>query len=132
MLRGWAAATLVSCSPGSFTPVVASTLPLMAFAFRGLPLLSTHIQIICGRNCEGRCRLKTSLFILHLKKQERGLQEAGSQPRWFRSVWIGVALSSPSHPFPFLCPSFIPPALLNKPLKVWGFLRAFEGTWPGC
>ena len=43
--------------------------------------------------------------------------------------WCGSVqpLSSVS----FLIPIFHPTCLAEQAVKVWGFLRAFEGTWPG-
>lgn len=106
---------LVSCSPGSFTPAVASTLPLAPSPSPESTL--TFTSAVRRRGGVAKAfSLKRPHCLFYILKNRKGLAgRRGSQPRWFHSVWIGVALSSPSHLFPFLSPSFIPPALLNKP-----------------
>lgn len=92
MLRGWGRATLVSCSPGSFTPVVASTLPLR-FAF---PREHTHFHI-CLQMLWRRMKYSAfkDLYCLFYILKTGKVWQSGVTAQWFRPVWIGVALSSP-------------------------------------
>lgn len=161
MLGGWAAATLVSwlgtghsclslwavqsTSTWNSSPAAPAASPLRwgQRAWRlhcplllRLPQRAHSLSHLPSDALAGMVKafgLKRPHCLFYILKNRKGLAGGrGSQQRWFPLCldWCGSVhpLSSVS----FLMPIFHPTCLAEQALKVWGFLRAFEGTWPEC